>query len=286
MTSRLGPIIQVVVFFYYSVNMYSMAEFFPRQSTSEVIEVGRELSDELDKIRRSRINPETFRGVKFFTDQEIDSDLAHVDAKERGFKERAQFHTPEQRVINDNAEVIEVMMPMIIRDFDWLGANTNIIYTSRYDDIVNGIDSVAQLMEPNESWNIGMEIDFTSSEEEMKDKIKKIETRLQDGKISSVKYFDSPTTGKLKNLKMPKIAFGISGKEMGDFVSIIADAYLSRNKESAQKELRNHRMKSRFIELTTNQLREFSKITTEAGNTTNARLHQGLLERFRQRKLI
>lgn len=263
-----------------------MKESFPVQATSEIIEVGKELGDKLDKFRQSRINLETFKGAKFFSDQEIDANLAYVDTKEKEFDEKAQLYTPEQRVIRDNAEVIEVMMPMIIRDFDWLGKNTNLIYTSRYDDIANAIDSVAQLMEPNETWNIGMEIDFTSSEEEMKDKIRKIEARIKEGRISSVKYFDSPTTGKLKNLKMPKIAFGAPGREMNDFVSVVADAYLSKNKESAQKELRNHKMKDRFIQLTANQLREFGKVAIEAGSVENALLHHGVLERFKQRGLI
>lgn len=263
-----------------------MRESFEKQPTSEIMEVGDELSGELDQIRQARINPETFKGAQFFNDEEIDADLAYVEEREKYFEEKYRSYTPEQRIIRENAEVIEVMMPMIIRDFDWLGNNTNIIYTSRYDDIANGIDSVAQLMEPKDTWNVGMEIDFTSSEAEMSDKILKIEARIKEGKMSFVKYFDSPTTGKLRNIKMPKVAFGAPAKEINDFVSIVADAYLSKNKQSAQAELRRHKLKDRFIELTVNQLREFGRVAMESGSIENARMHHSILEKLKQRKLV
>ncbi len=259
---------------------------FETQPTSDIIEVGKGLSEQFEDIKRSRINPEDFRGVKFFTDDEIDTDLAFVERKEKAFEEEAVDSPPEQKIQYENAQVIEAMFPMVIRDFDWLGQNTNIVWTSRYDDIAFGIDSVAQIMEPNESWNVGMEIDFTSSENEMMGKVKEIESRMQNGRMCSVKYFDSPSTGKRKNMKMPKIAFGAPRSEVENFISVVADAYLSKNKESAQNELRNHKLKKRFLELTGNQLKAFGGVAMDVGNMEYARFHAHVFERLKKRGLV
>ena len=257
-----------------------------QESSSEIIEVGKELSEKLEQIRQSRIRPETFRGIGLFADEEIDSDLAFVERKEEEFRKQSEFQPPEQAVIRKNADILEVMLPMVVQDFNWLGKNTNLIYTSRYDDIARGIDSVAQFMEPNEAFNVGMEIDFTSSEEEMKDKIMRIGSRIESGQMSSVKYFDSPQTGKKKEMEMPKIAFGAPMRDMNEFVSVVAEAYLGKKRESAKREIQNHKLKNKFIELTAKQLQEFGTLATKAGHRDNAKLHSDVLERFKQRGLI
>lgn len=265
-----------------------MINLFEKQQepSSDIIEVGKELGERLEQIRQSRIRPETFRGTGLFTDEEIDSDLALVERKEEEFRKQSESQIPEQAVIRKNADILEVMLPMVVQDFNWLGENTNLIYTSRYDDIARGIDSVAELIDPTRTQNVGMEIDFTSSEEEMKEKIKRIGSRIESGQISSVKYFDSPQTGKKKEMEMPKIAFGAPMRDMNEFVSVVAEAYLGKRRESAKREIQNHKLKDRFIELTARQLQEFGTLAAGVGNIPNALLHHNVLERFKQRRLI
>lgn len=265
-----------------------MSERFilPDQTSSDIIEVGHELEPRFEEIAKLRIKPETFRGVKFFTDEEIDRDLAFVEEAESKFSDMAKSSPEALTKINMNAQVIEMMLPLVMQDYNWLGDDTKMIYTSRYDDIANGIDSVAQLMKPEETWNIGMEIDFTSSESERKDKIRKIADKIAGGHISSVKYFDSPSTGKIKKMKMPKIAFGTSLNEMTDFVEIVSEAYVGKNPDSARAELRKHKMRDKFIELAYQQLKVFGSMAEQAGNEGYARMHSSLVNRFRERKLI
>lgn len=253
---------------------------------SEVMEIGQALESLLNGMRNSRINPENFRGSEHFSGEEIDEDLAFVERKKEEFRLRKDRTSPENKIVFANGEILEVMWPLIIRDFDWLGQNTSIIAASTYDDMTHGIDYFAQLKEQNETYNLGMEFDFTSSIPELQDKIKGIAAKISQGKPCVMKYFDSPSTGKLKNVMMPKIAFGVSPSETSQLIEIVASAYLGKNQEPARRALREHKLKKVFIDLVKKQLQQYSMLATRADNEEYANLHNKLLERFKQRGLI
>ncbi|MEK7463845.1 MAG: hypothetical protein AAB610_01850 [Patescibacteria group bacterium] len=254
---------------------------------TEIIEVGESMAKILEKIRSLRIDPLSFKGIKGFNEEKIDRDAAFIARVEEKYTLKAGTFDHTEEKVHAEAKIVETMMPMIIRDFDWLGPDTDIIFTSLYDDVANGIDSVVQFPGEGMESNLGMEVDFASSEAEMMAKILKIGQSLEKGIVSSVEYFDSPSSGKIKGVKMPKIAFGATGKEMGNLAEVVADAYLSPvRKELAQAELRNHAMKKRFISLAANQLKEFGAIAEKAGHGEISRLHRNVLEILKRRKLI
>ena len=254
---------------------------------TEIIEVGESMAEILEKIRELRINPLSFKGFDGFDEVKIEKDVAVINRVEQKYQLKAEAYDHTEEKVHSEARIVETMMPMIIRDFDWLGPDTDIIFTSVYDDVTNGIDSVVQFPEEGSDNNLGMEIDFASSEAEMMAKIVKIGQSLEKGIISSVEYFDSPSSGKKKGVKMPKIAFGATGKEMGNLAEVVADAYLSPvKKELAQAELRNHAMKKRFITLAANQLKEFGMIAEKAGHGEISKLHRNVLDILKRRKLV
>jgi methylglyoxal synthase len=252
----------------------------------ELLEIGQALGEDIERVEKQRIQIEAFRGVKHFTDEEIDSDLDFVKRKKALYDKREANDPDEFKKVQEKAHIIELVLPMAIHDYDWLGKNTNIVYTSPYDDIQNRVDSVAQLMEPGETRNLGMEIDFTSSEPEMADKIRRIGAEIEEGKITKVKYFDSPATGKLKNLKMPKIVFGVPMNEATDLADLLVQARKDPKSESVRKAIENHAVKKKFLEYVANQLSEFGRMAAEAGNIPHAVLHHNVLEAMRKRGLI
>jgi len=257
----------------------------PPTSQSELFEIGQAMAEEIEQAEKERIQLEDFRGAKYFNDEEIDRDIAFTKRKKSEFEEREANSPPEVKKMCENARIIELFLPMAIKDFNWLGENTNVVQTSTYDDYANGVDSVVQMMEPDETRNLGMEIDFTSSLAEMEDKIKKIGSSIQEGNVTRVKYFDSPATGKLKNLKMPKIAFGAPFNEIIDFADAFVEAKKNQSKES-KKAIENHPLKKKFIEYTANQLQEFGRLAAEAGNIELALLHHNVLETMKSRGLM
>ena len=258
----------------------------PPTSQSELFEIGQALAEDIERAEKERIQLEDFRGAKYFTDEEIDRDIAFTKIKKSEFEEREANSPPEVKKMRENARIIELFLPMAIKDYDWLGENTNVIQTSTYDDYANGVDSVVQMMEPNETRNLGLEIDFTSSIAEMEDKIKRIGTSIQEGKVARVKYFDSLATGKLKNLKMPKIAFGAPFNEIMDFADAFVEARKNPQSEGLRKAVMDHPLKNKFLEYTANQLQEFGRLAAEAGNIELALLHHNVLETMKSRGLM
>ncbi len=254
---------------------------------TEIIEVGESMAEILEKIRELRIDPLSFKGFDGFDEAKIEKDVAVINRVEQKYQLKAEAYDHTEEKVHSEARIVETMMTMIIRDFDWLGPDTDIIFTSLYDDVANGIDSVMQFPGEGSENNLGMEVDFASSEAEMMAKILKIGQSLEKGIISSVEYFDSPSTGKIKGVKMPKIAFGATGKEMGNLAEVVADAYLSPvKKELAQAELRNHAMKKRFVTLAAKQLKEFGMIAEKAGHGEISKLHRNVLDILKRRKLV
>jgi hypothetical protein len=182
--------------------------------------------------------------------------------------------------------MVELLVPMAIRDYNWLGSDVNVIYTSEYDDLRHGIDSGVQFLDPGRTNNLGMEIDFTISERDMAVKIKKIAEGIAQGRLSKIKYFDSPSTGKQLNVLMPKVAFGVPMPEMIDFADTFLEAKKRPNNRPAQDAMRNHTVRRKFLSYVGNQLREFGRISAEAGNAAHATIHSTVLESMRRRSLV
>ena len=255
-------------------------------SQSELLEIGQALAEEIEHEEEKRIQLEDFRNAQYFQDSgEIDRDLAFIERKKAEFEGRETDSPPEVKKMHENARMIELLLPLAIKEYGWLGENTDVVYTSLYDDYVNGVDSVVQMMEPDETRNLGMEIDFTSSEAEMEDKIKRIGASIQDGKITQVKYFDSLATGKLRNLKMPKIAFGAPMNDIIDFANTFLEARKDPGSEALRKAAANHPLKHKFLKYSAGQLQEFGRIAAEAGNIQLALLHHNVLETMKKRGL-
>ena len=83
--------------------MRNQYELQQEEPISDIIRVGRDLSEQLEKMRQARINLENFRNVRFFDNWDIDLDLAYVVKKEKEFEERKLLHTPEQKQISADA---------------------------------------------------------------------------------------------------------------------------------------------------------------------------------------
>ena len=259
----------------------------PPTSQSELLEIGRALAEDIEKEEAARIKLESFRGTEGFSNEEIDRDMRfEKDASEKFERIKSTEDPIEMKQIHESARIMELLLPLAIQDYGWLGKNTNRIHVSLYDDFVNGVDSGMQLIEPEETENLGMEIDFTSSEAAMGEKVLKIVKSIQSGKVTVVKYFDSPTTGKLKNVEMPKIAFGAPLNEIIECADAFVEARKNPRSELLRKSIEDHPLKKKFLSYTVNQLREFLAIATKAKNEKSVLLHKKLLEVMKKRGLI
>lgn len=231
-----------------------------------------------EAVEKKRIQLEIFRGHKYCPDREIDDDLAFAERKEREYQEKDARAAPEQRRVNANARIIETLLPEVMSQYRWLGQDAEMIYTSRYDDYARGVDAVAQFVSPTETRHLGFEIDFASSAKEMADKILQIAEDLKGKKVHSVKYFDSPTTGRLKNLKMPKVAFGAPFNSIIDFFEPLAVSFKEPSNRKARILTEQHPLRFMMLRQIKAQLEQFRDIVAKTDNVAYAEAHQRALD--------
>lgn len=249
---------------------------------SSIIELGQTLESRFEQAELRRIKIESFKGFGIFSDEEIDRDVKYVLDRTNSFKLSAQKMTGTERRIHDEAKIIETLLPYIIHDYKWLG-DVEMLYASTYDDLHNGFDAIAQIKGLNGE-NFGFEIDFTSSLQEMMNKIKKGEEIMKVKGPSVVKYYDSSKTGKIGNVQMPRIAFGDSRLVLSEFSAIVAEAYTDPKNEKAREELRRHKIRSHFVESVKFQLNANGKIAKSLGFTEYSKQHAVILKHIMDNK--
>lgn len=230
------------------------------------------LERETTEVERKIINPRSFRGAPGFLDAEIEADVRMMEKLRAEFTDMSGLSEAELET-RVNGSIIERMFPTVIERYHWLGEQAHIIYTSLYDDYVNGVDSVAQITSPEPAQNLGFEIDFTSSEMEMRDKVRKIGGKLEQGAVYKVKYFDSPATGKIKNLELPKVAFGLHFRDVRDFSDLLVEASYRPDDARLNDQIASHPVRKTFLQYTSAQLIQFSDIVRRQGNTAYADQH-------------
>jgi len=245
------------------------------QQESTIMEAGQSLEAMFDEAEKNRISIESFKGSGVFPDRIIDADMAHVLKLQESYRRIADKQTPQERAIHEEAKTIEKMLPHTIREAGWLG-EVDTILASVYDDYVNGVDTIIQIRKPG-AGTFGMEMDLTSSRNEMMEKIKEATQRLRTRGPSVVKYYDSPTTGKVGSVQLPRIIFGDSRNIMTDFATIAAEAYSDTPNMKAREQLRTHKLRDDFINVLKYQLDYFGKISRDLGYKEYSKQHYDLL---------
>lgn len=164
-----------------------------------------------EEIRDERTDMESFRGAKFYENDEIDADLEQCHTIGQKIEDERRNYSPEKQASYERGLAAEYTFRHGIAEYGWLAPDVNMIVTSEYDDYVRGIDSIAQIITgPEQFEHLGFAIDFASGAEDVGMKIRRTFDSIDQGFTPSVKYFDSEKTGKLKNFKVPRIVIGAS----------------------------------------------------------------------------
>ena len=105
------------------------------------------------------------------------------------------------------SELFEAIVASQIEDADLMGPNASVIVPSRFDDIMNGVDSIVEFEEERATSHLALAIDVTKGAEGLKKKFDKIRSSIKDGDLSRVKYFKSDNfRGELRNI--PRVVVG------------------------------------------------------------------------------
>ncbi len=184
--------------------------------------VERHLEDTLDMISEMdgrRIKLEDFHGVKFIEEQQIHDDQIVVDKLEAKFNKDPQRMSQEELRQFEIGNAAEYTFVHALEEAQWLAPKVNAIVTSKYDDYVRGIDTVAQIdLGEGRFEHLGFAIDFGTSKDDIGKKLLKTLDSIDRGSCPSVRYFNSPKTGKLKEFKLPRVIVGAGQESLNRLV--------------------------------------------------------------------
>ena len=165
------------------------------------------VSDKLFKkarlyLRKSEIKPKDF--LDFYNQEEIQRNEDYVEGMEKKF---TQEDSSEEAENSKLATVFEAIMHDQVELNEWLGSDVATIKTARYDDIVNGIDTIAEInRDKHHASYIGLAIDVTFSADVHK-KIQNIKEKIKKGQLAKIKYF-KPDKFRGELSQIPKVVVG------------------------------------------------------------------------------
>ncbi len=184
--------------------------------------------------------------------EEDKSKVGHI--KEKFLRE----NTPSEIEAKKMAVIFEALFNKHGEQSDWLGGNASIIPTSEYDDIVNGVDAIAEFAEEGKNpYHLGLGIDVTYSSH-IKKKFEKIKEKIDNGKLSEIKYFQSINmdfTGKLSQI--PRVVIAITKETLKELVDL--------DEGRKNKELAVHFIQFQVLEEILMQLKLFKGYAEKVG---------------------
>jgi len=220
-------------------------EYF--DSTTEALDFKRMHKTAVEKLRGEAIDPVDFSDD--FGAEEIVKDQKYVKKMEDIFEREKNR---EKEVAEQLAQILEAILLDEIELNSWLGDNVTTIKTSRFDDIANGVDLIAEFeMEEEEKHHLGLAVDATLAHDINK-KIKTIKEEILNGKLALIKYF-KPGTPSLKDIARVIICAD------AETIKEVGEAWL----EGKNKELAKHKIQLQILEELIMQLEVFSKFAAK-----------------------
>lgn len=262
------------------------------------------LESPAEKAHEFLIKKKEYVDIQKFSDlygeSVIEEDAKKVADLEKTFEKE---DTPEDKEAKKLADSFEILISQLAELENWLGEDMFLKETSKFDDLFNGVDMVAELVKEGRFSHLGLAIDvtFSSNPVTIGKKIKRITEEIKRGVLAKVKYFDSEEAdirGELRNI--PRVIIGTDRETLNE----LADLWLRRNtlRESKFKgdltdaavaavdkelkainlQLRNHRVQSHILKQVEFQLEKFSNFAEEQGQKELAEKIKSNLEMIKE----
>jgi hypothetical protein len=227
---------------------------------------------------RQPIDLEQFRDL--YGEEIINRDLEYVRRLEEKFAQESQSGSQQER-IHRLATIFENIFQEQAERNNWLGDNVYIIKASRFDDIKNGVDNIAEFQKEDRSASyLALAIDVTMSADVEK-KLKRIKKGIENGHLATVKYFVSQYTNiRGEFSRIPHVVIGADIKTIKE----LAELWLQNDTEG----LKNHYIQFQILEEILHQLIIFQKYAERAKQEELVRIYremQNILQRISQEKI-
>ena len=192
--------------------------------------------------RKSRLKEKIFILNDDYPADEVRTDMEECESLEKNYFERE----------GAGATGLHFGVMEGIELYDWLGPNASVIFTSKYDDIKNGVDLLVQFTDENGEITY-LAIDVTANDDPTKltQKLQRSIEDLKRGKLSKVKYFAPPKgaetfkiEGKKAGINVPRAVIGANTENTQKMIGKFAAVY----KQGGRKNLGNYELQHALME--------------------------------------
>jgi hypothetical protein len=214
----------------------------------------------------------------------IEIDLDYVKDKEEEFE--------EDRVRGKEKEEMRVRVMEAITIFylsRWLGENVSARKSSRYDDIRNKVDAIAEINEESRKEILALAVDVAHVDRgfdrqgnpgrNITKKLAKIKEEIAQGKLSMIKYYESADGKTRKKLtRIPRVVIGADKETLGE----LAELWVEN-----EEKLAHHPIQYQIVDEIIQQLETFSQYAQKIGRTNLSAIFQkqlGIFRRIAERK--
>ena len=197
---------------------------------------------------------DAFRGI--YGEAEIREDVAKVaDCKRKFAAGRTERELRDKKL----ATVVEAIFYDQVSRNGWLGAETQVLRSSEFDDYANGVDFITEYNRGNIAAYLAMAVDATWSSHPGS-KFNRIREELVRGRLGKIKYLKAggrPQRGR----EVPKVVVGASEKNLAEVINLWVDG--------DDAALADHPIQVLFLEEIVHQLEEFRKFSEKRKHEKN-----------------
>lgn len=176
-------------------------EFLGPQDLVEIKAAGEKARTDIDSMA---IQLSDFSEATGHRPVDIRRNAAYAESMQQRF---AQERTTTLERIEDMAAVMEVVFGTNIDGSEWI-PRSDVIFTSKYDDIVNGVDMVVEMPDRKGTPIMGLDITLASSDVVEK-KVNRVIHNIRDGKLATVDYYRSENFTDTKLNYLPLFIAGV-----------------------------------------------------------------------------
>lgn len=208
-----------------------------------------------------QIQLEEFRGM--YPDDTIDRDIAYVEHRKKDFE---RTNSPQLKEAKEYATVLEAIINEQIELNNWFGENVTTRKASDFDDIANGVDTIAEITQDTSTTHLALAIDVTYSDQ-LDKKLQRIKREIDDGTLTSIKYFVSgDETFKGVKSKVPLVVIGADKQQLRE----ISQLWMERN----NKELAKHPLQLQLLDEIFMQLERYRAYAEQIGRHDIATIYE------------
>ncbi|MDQ5883117.1 MAG: hypothetical protein QG654_28 [Patescibacteria group bacterium] len=212
-------------------------------------------------------NPEDFIGQNGYTKESVESEIDRVE----GYKKRWESDNTDE--LKKQKKISDILEGVIVDQFSgsWLSEKAEGHYTSEVDDVLRGVDVVAELKENEDSHYLGFAIDVTMAKDPsvLDQKLAKNWKDIETGKFPEIKYFEDGD-GNRQSLSPVRVLIAVNPNFARELIRL---EYLNK-----KELLAGHKFQSHLIFQIKEQLEAYY---TYAKETDNDNLMDKLRESLR-----